>query len=86
MPDPAKIGAQCQTPSESLHIEPPDAERLKQLTPRVALLRTEARGVALPAGTLLLRWATNQIAACLAVKEACITWFFTGTIDSLIRG
>ena len=26
-PDPAKIGAQCQTPFENLRIEPPDAEQ-----------------------------------------------------------
>ncbi len=56
-----KNGAQCRTPFESLRIEPPDADRLKQLTPRVALLRTEARGVALPTGTLFSEGLQNRL-------------------------
>ena len=39
---PAKKGAQCDS-LESLRIEPADPDRLKQLTPRVVLLRTEAQ-------------------------------------------
>jgi hypothetical protein len=46
---PAKNGAQCYTTPDSDRIEPTDAERLKQPTPGVALLRTKARFVALPA-------------------------------------